>query len=78
MLYDEISNRISETARQPENADQGRSAVVRELCYIALENIKAVLADDSLDDEHCFTKIERIVQIYEALGSDGGCRHDFG
>lgn len=47
-------------------------------CYRALHRIKAVLEDDSLDDEHCFMKIEEIICIFERMGSDGGNRHDFG
>ncbi|WP_207670678.1 hypothetical protein [Clostridium sp. BSD2780061688st1 E8] len=47
-------------------------------CYQALSQIKAVLEDDSLDDRECFMKIEKIVSIYEGLGSGCGNRHDFG
>lgn len=47
-------------------------------CYKALQKIKAVIEDDSLEDEECFIKIEEIVRLFEALGSDGGIRHDFG
>lgn len=53
-------------------------ALVRSSVYRALEEIKAVLEDDSLDDPDCFIKIEKIVQIFESLGSDCGTRHDFG
>lgn len=47
-------------------------------CYQALEEIQTVLNDDSLDDKACFLRIEKIVEIYEKLGSNGGIRHDFG
>ena len=53
-------------------------AIIEMECYKALEKIKAVLCDDSLDDEECFMKIEEIVCIFEDLGSHGGSRHDFG
>ena len=46
-------------------------------CYKALQNIKAVIEDDSLDDKECFMKIEKIVAEPERLGSGGGNRHDF-
>lgn len=46
-------------------------------CYIALEKIKAVLEDNSLDDRECFIKIEEIVCIFEELGSSCGDRHDY-
>jgi len=45
--------------------------------YKTLEDIRRILDDETLDDPSCFMKIERIVQVYEAMGSDGGCRHDF-
>ena len=47
-------------------------------CYKTLERIKAILADDALNDEECFMKIEEIVCAFEAMGSTGVGRHDFG
>ena len=47
-------------------------------CMAALSRIRAVLADDSLEDPECFERIERIVCELEALGVDCGSRHDFG
>ncbi len=54
-------------------------------CYRALAKIREVLrddtledGDDTLEDEDCFMRIERIITIYEELGSGGGTRHDFG
>ena len=35
------------------------------------------LPPGSLDDAECFQRIEEIVCAYEAIGSDGGSRHDF-
>ncbi|MGI6114741.1 hypothetical protein [Luoshenia tenuis] len=46
--------------------------------YRALQNIQAIVRDDSLDDAQCFYKIEKIICTLEDLGSDGGSRHDFG
>lgn len=51
--------------------------IVELACYSALEQIKAILEDDTLDDCNCFQKIEEIVRVYEQLGSDCGNRHDF-
>ena len=51
--------------------------MMRERCCRALEDIRAVLDDDTLDDPSCFHRIERIVTVYEALGAGGGSRHDF-
>ena len=47
-------------------------------CYKALQEIKEVIEDDRLEDKECFERIERIVRIFEEMGSDGGTRHDFG
>ena len=46
-------------------------------CCRALEEIRAVLDDDTLDDPACFRRIEQIVEVYEALSPGGGSRHDF-
>ena len=51
--------------------------IVEGECYKALQKIKYVLEDDSLDDVECFHKIEKIVCIFEELGSNCGARHDF-
>ena len=42
--------------------------------YEALEEIKAIVEDNSLSDFQC---VEEIVRILEDVGSDGGSRHDF-
>lgn len=47
-------------------------------CYRALAKIREVIRDDTLEDEDCFMRIERIITIYEEMGSGGGTRHDFG
>lgn len=52
--------------------------IVANECYQALQKIKDVLEDDNLDDMECFSRIEKIVRIFEEIGSGGGFRHDFG
>ena len=52
--------------------------IIESECYKALQKIKAIIEDDSLDDESCFKRIEEIVCTFEAIGSTGGGRHDFG
>lgn len=47
-------------------------------CYRALAEIRDIIRDDTLNDEDCFLKIEKIVSIFEEIGSGGGVRHDFG
>lgn len=47
-------------------------------CYRALAKIREVIRDDTLEDEDCFMRIEKIINIYEEMGSGGGTRHDFG
>ena len=52
--------------------------IVEGACYRALLQIKEILDHDELDDAACFEKIEQIVCLFEEIGSNGGCRHDFG
>ena len=64
---------ISFHGREPDIAK-----IVECVCYQALEKIKAIIEDDSLEDDECFMKIEEIVCALEEIGSGGGTRHDFG
>ena len=63
-------------------AFRGMEATVAEViegkCYQALQKIREILDDDSLDDPECFERIEEIVCVFEEIGSNGGSRHDFG
>ena len=43
----------------------------------ALLRIRDILADETLNDEGCFQKIEAIVCLLEDLGISCGGRHDF-
>ena len=52
--------------------------IVENECYQALQKIKAIIDDDSLEDNECFMKIEHIILALEEIGSSGGIRHDFG
>ena len=61
-----------------ENPGMDVSKIIEGTCYQALEKIKAIIDDDSLDDPSCFMKIEEIVNTLEEIGSTGGFRHDFG
>ena len=47
-------------------------------CYQALQEIKKILEDDELDDAECFESIEKIISVFEKLGSGIKERHDFG
>ena len=48
--------------------------IVEMQCYQTLEKIQAIIQSEDLDDFAC---VEEIVRLFEALGSDGGNRHDF-
>lgn len=54
------------------------SKIIEGKCCKALQKIKTITEDDSLDDKECFMKIEEIVCALEEIGSNGGNRHDFG
>ena len=43
-----------------------------------LLKIRDILADETLNDEACFHKIEAIVSLLEEAGISSGGRHDFG
>ncbi len=58
----------------PKNVSQ----FVENTCYQTLQQIKAIIQDDSLEDPECFMRIEEIICQLEAIGSNGGFRHDFG
>ena len=53
-------------------------ALVHDTAYQALNAIRLILKRDDLEDPECFQRIERIVRIFERIGSDCGTRHDFG
>ena len=57
------------------NLNFNAAELVEQQCLQALQKIKAVISDNSLDDFAC---VENIVQILDAMGSGGGARHDFG
>ena len=52
--------------------------IVEMQCYQTLRKIREIVRDETLEDAECFERIERIVCAFEAIGSDGGNRHDFG
>ncbi|HIR80444.1 MAG TPA: hypothetical protein IAD37_04020, partial [Candidatus Limiplasma merdipullorum] len=46
--------------------------------YQALSAIRLILERDDLEDPECFRRIEKIVRVFERIGSGCGTRHDFG
>lgn len=57
-------------------SDAEIQTLLKERSVLALAEIHRVL-DENTPDETCFEKIERVVKVYEAIGADGGTRHDF-
>ena len=53
-------------------------ALVHDTAYQALKAIRLILERDDLEDAECFRRIEKIVRVYERIGSGCGTRHDFG
>ena len=80
-LYQEILAKVLEN-REIQIVFPGLTINAAEIiegeCYKTLQKIKALIEDDRLSDPECFMQIEEIVVALEQLGSDGGCRHDFG
>lgn len=52
--------------------------IVQMECYKALQKIKEIIEDETLDDPECFIKIEEIISLLEEMGIPSGMRHDFG
>ncbi len=52
--------------------------IIEMKCYHALEEIKKILEEDTLDDAECFDRIEKIIVVFENSGSGIHGRHDFG
>ena len=57
-------------------SDAEIQTLLKERSVRALAEIHRVLDEDT-PDETCFEKIERVIKVSEALGADGGARHDF-
>ena len=51
-------------------------SLLKERSVRALGKIRRILDEDTADED-CFSRIEAIVKVYEAIGADGGARHDF-
>ena len=47
-------------------------------CMEVLGRIRAILADESIEDPECFERIEQIVCAMESIGLNCGSRHDYG
>ena len=81
-FYESMINSFSEKLRASVTpTDEEKHSLLAELmdsaACRALEDIRTVLDDDRLDDQTCFWRIEKIVKIYEQIGSNAGSRHDF-
>ena len=51
---------------------------VEKRCFEIVEQIRKIIADDTLGDPECFQRIEQIVCELESHGIECGTRHDFG
>lgn len=81
-FYESMINSFSEKLRAAVTpTDEEKHSLLAELmdsaACRALEDIRTVLDDDRLDDPNCFWRIEKIVKIYEQIGSNAGSHHDF-
>jgi len=77
-LYEEMLIKLLEDGQTFTKIKAGVTEVLEQKCYQALVTIKNILEDDNLEDKECFAKIEKIVCLFENLGSGCGTRHDFG
>lgn len=51
--------------------------IVEMECYEILKQIQNIIKDDTLNDEECFMKIEKIICLFEDININTGIRHDF-
>ena len=58
------------------NLTLSAAELVEMRCFLALQEIKAIMTDD-ISDPECFKRIEMIISTFEELGSGCGPRHDF-
>ena len=57
-------------------SDAELKVLLKDRSVRALGKIRRILDEDTADED-CFSRIEAIVKAYEAIGADGGVRHDF-
>lgn len=80
-LYKEILSKVLENEEVNilfPNLKINATEIIELISYQALQKIKAIIEDDSLEDKECFMKIEEIVCTFEKMGSRAGSRHNFG
>ena len=58
--------------------DREVTAEIEKECMEVLGRIRAILADESVEDPECFERIEQIVCAMESIGLNCGSRHDYG
>lgn len=58
-----------------DHIESGYPNVIETRSYTTLKKIKAAMEDGSLSDFDC---IERIMELFDAIGSPVANRHDFG
>ena len=57
-------------------SDAELKSLLKDRSVRTLGEIRRILDEDTADED-CFSRIETIVKVYEAIGADGGARHDF-
>ena len=56
------------------NSNSDLAEIIETKSFKALQKIKSIIEDNGLSDFEC---IERIVCVFEEIGSNGGDRHDY-
>lgn len=79
-IFKEILSHIllnKEVKVEFKNLEIDINKIIEGECYKALNNIRDIICDETLDDSDCFNKIEEIIILFEKLGIESGSRHDF-
>lgn len=74
ILLKAITQQIYKVILSPEFS---ANEIIDSICYKTLLKIKEIIEDDAFDDSKCYIKIEKIVCLFEDIGSNGGNRHNF-
>lgn len=74
ILLKAITQQIYKVILSPEFS---ANEIIDSICYKTLLKIKEIIEDDTFDDSECYIKIEKIVCLFEDIGSNGGSRHNF-
>ncbi len=77
-LYEKLLVKTLEIGRiEIKFSEDSLVALIESESYRLLQKIYKIISNDNITDEDCFEAIEEIMRVFEDIGADCGCRHDF-